>query len=120
MPDTRPPTLDYAGPELTRPRPTHHSALAGWAWAALIVEAIYRASVVAYAYYRSPTYPWERFERNVGDRGLFIMIDCAIVVVGMALAIAALIPSNRKRWAAWLALAGSLLLLAKTGGLIRD
>jgi hypothetical protein len=100
-----PPTLSYASRQGIRAKPTHHSALAGCAWLALILAVGYRGSVVAYAYHRSYTYPWARFARNVGNLETFIEIERSIYAIGALMAILALIPSNRKRWAAWLALA---------------
>ncbi len=76
------------------------------------MEVAYRGAVVAYAYHRSPTWPWARFRRNVGDPEMFIRIDGAILCAGALLAILALIHPDRKRWAAWAALAVHLFLLS--------
>jgi hypothetical protein len=81
----------------------------------LIVEAAYKGAVVAYAFHRSPTYPWARFSRNVGDPELFIGIDRTILWVGAVLALTALCVPNRKRWAAAGALAAHLFLLGALG-----
>jgi len=96
--------LQYAGSTTPRHKPTHHSSLAGWAWGMLVLEVAYKGTVVAYAYHRSPTWPWARFRRNVSNPELFIRIDHAIYTVGATLAILALIRPGRKRWAAWAAL----------------
>ena len=104
-------TLQYADRNTSRPRPTRHSSVAGWAWGMMLVEVIYKGSVIAYAYHRSPTWPWARFQRNVGDPELFIRIDHAILYVGAALAVAALLHPWRKRWAAWAALGVYAILI---------
>lgn len=116
MDEDRPSTLQYAGLHTPRPRPTHHSPLSGWAWGALILEVVYRGAIVAYAYHRSPTWPWARFHRNVGDPEVFIGIGRAILYTGALLAILALIHPWRKRWAAWAALAVHLFLLSAESG----
>ncbi len=82
----------------------------------MVLEVAYRGAVVAYAYHRSPTWPWARFYRNVGDPEVFIRIDRAILCGGALLAILALIHPNRKRWAAWAALAAHLFLLTTEAG----
>src|SRR2546429_691201 len=103
-----PPIIPYASRGASAPKPTMHSALAGWSWAALIFEVAFRGGVVAYAYHCSPTWPWERFYRNVGNIDTFIEIDFAFLWAGTLLAILALVRPHRKRWAALLALAAHL------------
>jgi hypothetical protein len=107
--------LDYQRPalRLIYPKPTRHPALTGWAWAMFVVEAVYRGSVVAYAYSRTNTYVWERFERNVGSPEVFGGIDIGVVVFGMVLAAASLLEPNTKRWASVLALIGHIVLLLR-------
>jgi hypothetical protein len=56
------------------------------------------------------------FRRNLGDPEVFIRIHRAILCVGAMVAVLALIPSGRKRWAAWAALAAHLLLLGSEQG----
>jgi hypothetical protein len=104
-------TLHYAKPTTPRPRSTRHSPLAGWAWGMMVMEVVYKGAVVAYAYHRSPTWPWARFQRNVGNPEFFIRIDRVILYVGLALAMAALLHPHRKRWAAWAAFAVFLWLV---------
>jgi hypothetical protein len=113
MPESPSPNLlEYAGPGARQSKPTHHSALAGWAWGMLIIEVIYRGSVCAYAYHRSPTWTWIRFDRTVGNPEVFIGIDQTFFLAGALLAVLALIPRDRKRWAAWAALVANLWSLA--------
>lgn len=110
--------LSYAGYGPDVLKPTRHSGLAGVAWAVIAIDVVYRSAVIAYAYHRSPTYPWARFHRNVGDLEFFLMLDRWIVVVGAFIAVLALITPNRKRALAWGALAAHLYLLATVGGVL--
>jgi hypothetical protein len=82
------------------------------------IEVLFRGGTLAYAHYRSPTYPMERFYRNVGDLDVFLNIDRGVFVAGAALAILALAWPNRKRWVAWTALAVHLYLLHLVGGVL--
>lgn len=77
----------------------------------LVLETLYRGTVTLVAYRRSPTYPWARFSRNVGDPDLFIRIDRALLFVGITIAGLALLHRHRKRWAALLALAAFVWVL---------
>ena len=107
-------TLPYATLRQYGAKPTHHSALAGWSWLALILEAAYRGSVVAYAYHKSPQYSpldWEHFARNLLNRGTFVAIDASFLVIGICLGVVGLLPRNRKRWAALVAIAANLIAL---------
>lgn len=108
-------TLQYASGSTIRSRPTRHSLLAGLAWAVVAVEVVFRGSLLAYARYRSPTYPMERFYRNVGNPDELLSIDRAIFATGILLAVLALVWPNRKRWVAWAALLVHLYLLAVVG-----
>jgi hypothetical protein len=65
---------------------------------------IFDKIVVAMAYHGSRTYPWDRFERNVGALWMFEKIEWCIAGVGTLFGIAAVLHPFRKRWAAWLAL----------------
>jgi hypothetical protein len=108
MPET---TLAYATPAS---QPTQHSAAAGWSWAALIFEAAYRGSIVAYLYHRAPKPEFlddEHFSRNLANRAIFVSIDASILLIGAGLGLAACMPEHRKRWAAALALAANLVAL---------
>ena len=105
------PVVDYATPLTGRIKPTRHSPLAGWAWIMLVLETLYRGTVASIAYWRSPTYPWARFWRNVGDPELFIQIDKVLLFIGVALGVGALLHPHRKRWAAWAALGAHLSVL---------
>ena len=67
--------------------------------------------VVAMAYHGSRTYPWDRFDRNVGPLWVFERIEWWIAVGGTLLGIVALLDPFRKRWAAWLALGCSGLMM---------
>jgi len=107
-------TLSYAGPAVRR-GPTHHPPLVGWAWGVLIVETIYRGTLIGIAHLLSPTYPWERFGSNVGDPRLLQGIDSIILLLGAALALLALLPRGFKRWAAVVALVAHLVLLVTKG-----
>jgi hypothetical protein len=78
----------------------------------VIIEVVYRGSVCAYAYHKSPTWTWIRFDRTVGNPEMFIAIDQTMLCIGALLSVLALTPPNRKRWAAWTALAANLYLLA--------
>jgi hypothetical protein len=103
--------IEYARPGVGPPRPTRHSPLAGLAWATLIVETLYRGTVAAIAHHRSPTYPWGRFSRNVGNPEVFIDIDQCLLMLGVILATLALLHPYRKRWAALAALAAHVTVL---------
>jgi hypothetical protein len=95
-----------------------HPALAGWSWGAVIVEATYRASVVAYAYYKYPPSPLDidHFTRNLGDRGPFVAIDVAILVVGAVMGLFGALAKNRKHWAAALGLIANLVAMSAALG----
>jgi hypothetical protein len=110
-------TVEYASPGAARARPTHLSAFTIIAWLVLIAEPIYRSSLIAYAYHKSPTYPWERFRRNVGDVDILFNIDRSFFVIGILMAAIGLLHPYRKRWAAWLAFAAHFFLLLTVGGL---
>jgi hypothetical protein len=100
-------------------RPAHHHPLVAWAWCALILETVFRSTLIAIAHLRSRTYPWERFGQNVGPPELLILIDNSILLTGVILALRALIPKGVKRWAAVLALAALSTVLATKGGTFR-
>jgi hypothetical protein len=101
-------------------RPTHHHPLTGWAWIALILEAVYRGTLITIAHVRSPTYPWARFNRSVGDSAALQRIGDAILLIGLILAVFALLPKGFKRWGAALAFAALLLVLVTKGILLED
>jgi hypothetical protein len=112
-------TLDYARPG-SRLCPTRHHPLTAWAWSALILETAYRGTLITIAYIRSPTYPWERFDWNVGDSASLQRIGDVVLLIGIVLAVFALLPRGFKRWGAALALAGLLLVFATKGILLND
>jgi len=101
--------LAYASPTTPRPKPTRHSAFVVLSWLVYIGGVAFDKTIVALAYRGSRTYPWERFERNVGSLWLFQKIEWRIAVGGAILALIALLIPFRKRWAAWLALCSSVL-----------
>jgi len=110
-------TLSYATP---KSRPDRHSAAAGWSWGALILEAAYRGSVVAYAYHCSPTngpLDDEHFQRNLGNKAIFVLIDVSILVVGACFGFLGCMPEHRKHWAAALAMGANVIaILFALGG----
>jgi len=87
----------------------------GWAYGLIIVETIYKGCVIAHAYHRSPTYPWARFRRLVGNPELFIGIDQLLVIVAIALAVFSCLAAERRRWAVLLLVTGGTVLLFKDG-----
>lgn len=111
-------TLPYASGSTATPRPTRHSLLAGLSWGMVTIEVLFRGGTLAYAQYRSPTYPMERFYRNVGDPDLFLRLDRDILVAGAVLALLALVWPNRKRRVAWTVLVAHLFLLNYIGNVL--
>ena len=107
--------LDYAS-SVSGARPTRHPPLVGWAWGMLILETVYRGTLIAVAHVRSPTYPWERFRQNVGNPFLLMLVQDGILVTGIILSLRALTRKGFKRWAAVLALAALCTVLTTKGG----
>jgi hypothetical protein len=91
-----------------------HPALAGWSWGAVIVEAAYRGSVIAYAYHCYPPSPLDvdHFARNVGNRLAFVMIDVGILIAGAFFGLLGLCTPNRKHWAAATGLVANLIAIS--------
>jgi hypothetical protein len=67
-----------------------------WTWIVVLVDLFFRAGVILYAYHRSPTWPWDRFTRNVGDPDVFIRIDEIILAAAIVLAVVALVQSRSR------------------------
>jgi hypothetical protein len=92
-------SLNYADSNTSRLPPTHHPPSVIIPWLLFIAMVAFRAAVVAYAYYRSPTYPWARFSRNVGDPETFIFFERLFGIMVLVSACLSLLRPNRKRWA---------------------
>jgi len=100
-PDT---TLAYAKPQTRTAGAGHYRILVGLSWSLFVIEAAFHSVLVARAYAATNTYVWERFERNVGPRWLFIDVQEGLFFFGAVLSFAALFQPTPKRWHAGLAL----------------
>ena len=110
IPYRRPARSPRVGEQLDQWFGEHRLKLIYAAWGLVIATTAFKITVIAYAMHRSPTWPWARFHRNVGDPDVIISIVTWGYAFGVATSFIAAMMSGPKRWAAILAVAVNALL----------
>jgi hypothetical protein len=81
------------------------------AWIMTLSGTLYVAALIAYAHYRSPTWPYERFARNVGNEYRLLGFAQWVHLVGLVAASLALVSKGWKWWIAIVAIAANLIAI---------